>query len=165
MIPKGKNWKLLGHAAVDSGQLMVCDPCYIESEWKPGTAPQGHPAYVLTAEGKKRFPKAGPDWSWRYNYAGTTYDSPQELLDGLSINEARDQKLIKEVPNPKSNEFSYKGACSLTVSEERSGEMTFKKGHTGAGVAFSSGYGDGYYAVWGKFNNENHIIEIRVLMG
>ena len=25
---------LLGHVAVDSGQLMICDPCYIDSEWK-----------------------------------------------------------------------------------------------------------------------------------
>ena len=24
---------LLGHIAVDLGQLMICDPCYIESQW------------------------------------------------------------------------------------------------------------------------------------
>ncbi|RJX17707.1 MAG: hypothetical protein C4570_07840 [Ammonifex sp.] len=27
---------LLGRAAVDSGQLMICDPCYIGSHWKHG---------------------------------------------------------------------------------------------------------------------------------
>jgi hypothetical protein len=26
--------KLIGYVGVDSGQLLVCDPCYIESEWK-----------------------------------------------------------------------------------------------------------------------------------
>jgi hypothetical protein len=26
-------WILIGHCAVDSGQLMVCDPCYIDSLW------------------------------------------------------------------------------------------------------------------------------------
>lgn len=26
-------WTLVGECAVDSGQLMVCDPCYIKSHW------------------------------------------------------------------------------------------------------------------------------------
>ena len=26
-------WTLVGECAVDSGQLMVCDPCYISSHW------------------------------------------------------------------------------------------------------------------------------------
>lgn len=28
------DWVLLGKAGVDSGQLLVCDPCYIDSIWK-----------------------------------------------------------------------------------------------------------------------------------
>lgn len=27
-------FELAGHITVDSGQLLVCDPCYIESDWK-----------------------------------------------------------------------------------------------------------------------------------
>lgn len=27
-------WKKIGVVGVDSGQLMICDPCYIDSEWK-----------------------------------------------------------------------------------------------------------------------------------
>jgi hypothetical protein len=27
-------WTLIGRCAVDSGQLMVCDPCYIGNNWK-----------------------------------------------------------------------------------------------------------------------------------
>jgi hypothetical protein len=26
--------ELIGHIGVDSGQMMLCDPCYIESHWK-----------------------------------------------------------------------------------------------------------------------------------
>lgn len=26
--------KLVGHVGVDSGQVMICDPCYIDSSWK-----------------------------------------------------------------------------------------------------------------------------------
>ena len=29
-----KNKKLLGYFPVDSGQIMICDPCYIDSEWE-----------------------------------------------------------------------------------------------------------------------------------
>ena len=35
----GKEWVLIGKVAVDSGQLMVCDPCYIEEQWIKGTTP------------------------------------------------------------------------------------------------------------------------------
>jgi hypothetical protein len=27
-------WKKIGEAGVDSGQLLICDPCYIDSHWK-----------------------------------------------------------------------------------------------------------------------------------
>jgi len=26
--------KLIGHVGVDSGQIMICDPCYIDSSWE-----------------------------------------------------------------------------------------------------------------------------------
>lgn len=33
-MDENKNgWVLVGHCAVDSGQLMLCDPCYIKSHW------------------------------------------------------------------------------------------------------------------------------------
>lgn len=28
--------RLIGHAAVDSGQILICDPCYIDGTWKSG---------------------------------------------------------------------------------------------------------------------------------
>ena len=37
--------KLLGHCSVDSGQLFVVDPCYLEKEWddeyREGVEPEG----------------------------------------------------------------------------------------------------------------------------
>ena len=26
--------ELIGHVGVDSGQLLLCDPCYIDSQWE-----------------------------------------------------------------------------------------------------------------------------------
>jgi len=161
--PRGNNWKLLGSVGVDSGQLMVCDPCYIDSEWKQDKEPAGYETFVLSAKGKKEFPDLN-GWTWQFNGHGTTYDSPQELLGGLSINDARDKRLIEVLPQEKVKEFSYRGCCDAT-RDGNGGSMVFKMGHEGAGVAFSSGYGDGCYEVWGKTNEEGRVIEVRVLMG
>ena len=32
-ILKKMSSKLIGHVGVDSGQLLLCDPCYIDSQW------------------------------------------------------------------------------------------------------------------------------------
>jgi hypothetical protein len=159
--PRGNGWRLLGVVGVDSGQLVVCDPCYIGSEWIPGQDPAGHPMEVLTEKGKKRFPD-NKDWSWRFNYAGITYESPQEGLGGLSVNEAREQGLVKVVPNPVKEEFSYRGCCDASQAGGKA--LPYKHGHEGVAVCFSSGYGDGSYEVWGRENHEGRIIEVRILM-
>jgi hypothetical protein len=36
--------KLIGHVAVDSGQLMICDPCYIKAkDWEDGPFERAKP--------------------------------------------------------------------------------------------------------------------------
>lgn len=35
MCKKIVNKVLIGQVGVDSGQLMICDPCYIDSQWIP----------------------------------------------------------------------------------------------------------------------------------
>lgn len=159
--PTGKNWVLLGSVGVDSGQLMVCDPCYIDSEWIPKQKPSGYPMEVLTEEGKKRFPD-NKDWSWCYNGHGTTYESPQVALGGLSVNGAREQGLVKAVPNPEKKEFSYRGCCDASGAGGKA--LPYKFGHAGAAVCFPSGYGDGLYEVWAKKNSDGRVVEVRVVM-
>ncbi len=64
--------------------------------------------------------------------------------------------------------YSWAGACATTENDDRGGELTFKAGHSGAGVVFRSGIGDGYYPViahyaelddWGK-----RIVKIEIIM-
>lgn len=101
-------WEYVGVVGVDSGQLMVCDPCYIESEWQP----QVH----------------------------------------LDFGDAH------------KGEFSYDGACNATMSEKRYGQLNYRMGHAGAGVAFSSGWGDGSYEVRIRRTPEGRIAEARIVM-
>jgi hypothetical protein len=106
-LPEHDDWILAGVVGVDSGQLMITDPCYLESEWDP----------IVTLDfGSKA--------------AGV---------------------------------YSYDGACHATLSEEKFGQLNYRLGHAGAGVAFSSGYGDGCYEVYVR-KEEGRIAEARVIM-
>lgn len=160
---RAKIWELVGHVGVDSGQLLVCDPCYIDSQWLKDKEPMGHPAVVLTAKGKAEFPGL---LAWRSQWPfpwGSYEDVCPEM--GVSINDARAAGLIQDVDMDPSREFSYRGACDVSHgSGSRFGELEFRAGHTGAGVAFGSGYGDGVYPVMGRRNGDGRIVEVRVLM-
>ena len=89
---------LIGWVAVDSGQLMLCDPCYIKSD----------------------------EWQ-------------EQEYKPASIN------------NTGSYPFNYNGACGATLSDKQAGELHFNNGINGAGVAFTTGLGDGHYPVYATY--------------
>ena len=89
----------IGEIGVDSGQLMICDPCFIDSEWIK-----------------------------------------------------QDVNFSKESSQKETGEFSYDGSCKGIMNKQYS-QMNFKKGQSGAGVSFSSGFGDGRYEVIATFKD------------
>lgn len=130
---------MLGEVGVDSGQLLVTDPCYIDSEWEY----EPHPN----------------EWRLRDTATGNelTVLWEREVLDseylnlGITISEAFDQGRLVALPDEHEGPFryTYDGSCKAT-SGEGFGELVFKKGHTGAGVAFSTAFGDGIYPIFGE---------------
>ncbi|MDD4872904.1 MAG: hypothetical protein PHR77_20310 [Kiritimatiellae bacterium] len=83
----------VGVVGVDSGQLIICDPCYIDSEWQhlPAT----------------------------------------------------------EIAVTHSGEFNYQGVCCTTsLSETGCGQLNYKLGHPGVGVACGNFGGDGVFPVY-----------------
>lgn len=44
--------KLIGHIGVDSGQMMLCDPCYIDSLWQKKERSEDFAASVAGSEGE-----------------------------------------------------------------------------------------------------------------
>ena len=99
-------FKKIGVVGVDSGQILITDPCYIESEWRK----------------KKK---------------------------GESIFDKKNK-----------GEYSYSGCCLATGGKKKSGQLNYKLGHKGVGVASSSGLGDGVYPVYAKIvdGRVSHII-------
>jgi len=149
----------LGTVEVDSGQLMICDPCYIESEFKNpdsgGKADHGHAIYKHKDDGKL--------WQFCYNeqpgnnavnaFPGSYMDMIPEY--GKCPNDLIQQKIFEKtdidpVPHIPASEFSYRSICKTTGCENQGGQLNYTLGHEGVAVAFRSGLGDGTYDVYAE---------------
>lgn len=102
-----KKIRKLGVVGVDSGQLLITDPCYLAS--------------------------------WKNDEYNEDQDKP---------------------------EYSYSGACHVTLSENRGGELgeeIFTGRRNQLGIAFRTQYGDGAYPVYlHKGTNGYEYIVIRI---
>ncbi len=146
----------LGTVGVDSGQLLITDPCYIDSQW------QDEP---YEDDRKYRDSQTGSIVQWGKDFM--RFDEPLEAY-GQSPNDLiRAGRLVQLPPPPQPTTFnySYNGACQATTSEDGFGELIYKDtGQPGAGVAFGSGWGDGFYSVYGEKHN-GRIVRVYVNTG
>lgn len=163
--------KLLGHVGVDSGQLIVTDPCYIDSQWSkvPFTDVRIYQhkktKRIFTYEAfwgpnkvkKSHLKLAKVEPFQSYNTITST---------GKSMNDMIASKVVKEMPNKDKaklvGSFSYGGICETTMADKH--QLKYTKGHPGVAVAFRSGYGDGYYPVYGWFNKEGRCMKVEINM-
>ena len=137
----------IGVVGVDSGQIVVCDPAYIDSEWvNEDLSPT--PSIIQFPDGKtEKVISCSPRWF--------------ELIDRINNNEL---KVIKDMgfEKAKSN-FSYPACVEQTLKKDY-GQLNFKHGHAGVGVVTSSGFGDGCYPVIAKIDiKENRVKEIKII--
>lgn len=134
----------IGAVSVDSGQLMLIDPCYIDSLWKD--EPFRDIRIYKNADGTRTL-QYGKDFQ--------NYQQPIESEGGLTMNQLNaDHGWSKVEPTEVSARLSYDGACQQTLTKNY-GQL---EGHTA--LAFSTGYGDGIYPVTAKINPEGRIMGI-----
>lgn len=161
--------ELIGHVGVDSGQLLIADPCYIDSEWEKKEFIDER-RYVHKKTGKKlRFygvynetkPKKEPGV-----VLFSRYDDPIKELGGKNMNEMLVSGEVEELPDETLSErigdFSYDGVCTTTLNDKY--QLDYRMGHAGAGVAFRSGYGDGVYPVYAEKDKEGRVIRVTIEM-
>jgi hypothetical protein len=124
-----EEWIRFGSVGVDSGQLMITDPCYLGS-WKDNEV-NFTDKMIEIATGKIiQNPRGKPN-----GYEGI-------YKDGMTYNEAVEKGIIRDLVDEPTFEYSYDGACKK--GENHSVELG-----DGAGICFNSGFGDGCYEVWG----------------
>ncbi|MFD2915423.1 hypothetical protein [Psychroserpens luteus] len=130
--------ELAGYVDVDSGQLMITDPCYIDSDWK------NEPFEDLR---HYKDEKTGKTYQFRKDF-----NHFEEKISGFdkTVNELIESKrFVKmEIDSKPNHSYSYSGACYATLSEQGFGVMTHESGHEGAGIAFNTFMGDGMYPVY-----------------
>ncbi|MGB6189776.1 MAG: hypothetical protein WBF70_14550 [Aeromonas molluscorum] len=130
----------MGMVAVDSGQLMITDPCYINSEWQDD---EFEDVRLL------KDTETGVIYQFRKDFSN--YEEKIADFD-QTINEliASGRLEAIEIDNSGKINFSYAGACYATMSEKGYGEMPFRLGHKGAGIAVTTVMGDGMYPVYAE---------------
>lgn len=144
----------LGNVGVDSGQLMITDPCYIDSEWQHEPF-QDDRVYRDTQSGA--LVRWGEDFQ-RFDEPLEGYgETPSDLIAA-----GRLAQLPKPV-TPATFNYSYNGACQATLSAGH-GELVYRRGHPGAGVALSTAAGDGVYTIYGE-KHDGRIVRVYVNVG
>ena len=145
--------KLIGHVGVDSGQLLLCDPCYIDSQWEKEDF-EDFRTYLHKDTGKEL----------HYLVDFKSYQDPIEAYDGKNMNELIATGEWEEVflGRAKHN-FSYNACAQATLSEDGYGQLNFKLGHPGAGVAFSTAFGDGLYPVIAHYHSDGSLRSVEVV--
>ena len=134
------NRVLIGKVGVDSGGLMVTDPCYLKqfkiNEYDPKSK------YYDKVKDKTVI---HPD---------DFYDYEEDIIDGYNknMNTLVKEKVfeeVKELMNDKS--YSYTGACCQTLENpNKGGELG-----NGLGLSFATGFGDGSYPVYAYYEDVN----------
>ena len=128
----------MGVVAVDSGQLMITDPCYIDSEWKKEEFEDERLLQDVKSKNIYQFRK---DFA---NYGEKIAGYSQTVNELISSGELVELKIEHD------SNFSYSGACHATLSEKGYGQMKFELGHEGAGIAVRTVHGDGIYPVFAE---------------
>lgn len=146
--------ELIGHVGVDSGQLLLCDPSYIDSEWVKEDFED-----IRVYENKITKDRL------QYRVHFENYSNPIEKYNGKSMNDLikTDQWESVSLDQEAINPFSYNACAKITLSEDGYGELKFNHGHVGAGVAFSTAFGDGMYPVIAHYMDDGTLRSVEVV--
>jgi len=130
----------LGEVAVDTGQLMITDPWYINTEWQDDDYEDIRLVKDLNTNITYQFRK---DF---LNYGDKINGFDQTVNELIASGKFKDI----EIDNSDNINFSYAGACHASLSDKGYGELPFKLGHEGAGIVVKTVLGDGMYPVYAE---------------
>ncbi len=144
--------EFIGHVGVDSGQLLLCDPCYIDSEWE-----QEEFEDIRIYKHKE----TGKQLAYRVHFENYEEIIPEYGMTMNQLNATGEWEPVA-APLAKKN-FSYNACCDVTLSDKSHGQLHYKMGHAGVGVAFSTAFGDGVYPVYANYSEDGTLKSVEVV--
>lgn len=144
--------ELIGYVGVDSGQLLLCDPCYIDSEWKQENFQDIRIYQHKTTGDKLQYMVDFPNYATVIAKYGLTMNE---------LNETGEWEELDIPVKPKHN-FSYNACSQATLSKNGHGQLDYNMGHPGVGVAFRTAWGDGVYPVYAIYGDDNSLAKVEV---
>jgi hypothetical protein len=155
----------VGVVGVDSGQIMIADPCYLDSEWKKdGDDVSCVPPQIYRDKTTgKTYAYAGfpvPE-GMKVDVKFADWMSPLEDYQGATPNTVREAGSWEKVEIPEEHnlagKFCYSGICYTTLQNPGFGQLNYEMGHAGAGVASRTLIGDGCYPVFAKLDDDGGV--------
>jgi len=143
---------LIGHVGVDSGQLLLCDPCYIDSQWKSEDFEDIRIYEHVTTKERLQYRVDFPHYAIEIPKYGKTMNE---------LNETGEWKPL-DTHGSVRHSFSYNACAHATLSENGHGQLNYELGHPGVGVAFATAFGDGYYPVYAKYGSDGILKSVTV---
>jgi len=140
---KPEQWIKIGSCGVDSGQLMIVDPCYLD-KWENDEFKYEKGLENTKTKERVIYQKDFKNWDSKMpKYKNKTPNELSELDEWKPFCNYLDL-----------GKFSYSGVSGVTC-EKSYGQID------NLAVAFSSGYGDGSYPVYAKME-DNRVKEIKI---
>lgn len=144
---------LLGHVDVDSGQLMIMDPCYVDREWISRQNPRfvgircaGHHAQDLAEALALDHPTCEVSSVTPWVYRVVDPNTPATDLQARAESIRQRHQWTVDIDLVAYD--TYHHICDITQSDSHGGSLPHAHGGEGLAVAFESCVGDGTYAVF-----------------
>jgi hypothetical protein len=143
----------MGEVFVDAACLMICDPGYIREVWRDND-------WDDDAATPRRFIDTKDGDIYEVGREIADFDKPlkanphmTDISTAVPVIELIRVGRLKALPDPQPPPpypMSSRGAFAASCSPQRYGSLAFLTGEEGAGMCFSTIYGDGTYSVYGE---------------
>jgi len=151
---------LIGHVGVDSGQLMVTDPCYL-----------GMFDTKAEYQDVRRYRDEGTGKVYQYRVDFENFESLiGDYLPACTPNQLIKRGVWVELADTFPPTPDYNGMCHNSFGTPGGkGIIPFPLGHDGLAVVFRSGYGDGVYPVYAHVKDDplygERVVRVTIDMG
>lgn len=142
VLPAECTFEKIGQVDVESGQVLLIDPCYIKDQWKnvPFTDNRGY-RHIETGQELR---------------LGIDFTSHEELVLGLnkSVNELYREGALEVIHDQPGDELNYQNCCLTTRQPTRGGNV----GPLATAISVSAG--DGLYSVFVERDENGNVLRV-----